>query len=390
MGGLDRFDIDRGRLPLLRDYAPAILAFVVMVAYWPGVPGAGTTLRWSVLWAMLPCLGIMLHPRTWGLLASFLLLLMTAGSLFLSNSPMDGVSTFLLIWTICVALWIGSSLKSLCLTFHLAAYGIGLSSAVAIVQWFGYQPVIALTPISGLFLNKNILAETASLVVVGCLVYRLWFTALLTVPAIILPMHRGSMIALAIAGMIWVFWKLHGRTFNVWLLPFVLLSSLGMATLGLHNIPASLSERLAIWHATYDGLTWFGHGPGSFAQLFAVYAAPYIDTIEHRPLHAHNDLLELTFEYGVFALVPAAFALFCLLARSPVRFVVLVFLIEGLVEFPLYMPATAFLAALCAGHLCRDGNRLRLGELWRRMALHGRVQPDATGLSKAGRSTVPV
>ncbi len=100
--------------------------------------------------------------------------------------------------------------------------------------------------------------------------------------------------------------------------------------------------RLNIWHAGIVNLTWFGHGWGSFDHVWIV-----IDGFGHHPVHAHNDYLELAFEFGLYA-VP----LFCLLAyalsqaASPDWPILVAFCLMATFAMPLYIPATASIGAL--------------------------------------------
>lgn len=323
-------------------------------------------------------------------------------SLLWDQFPNDGYLSLASLATIGMSFVLGSYFTRLDTIFRAAACGIGLNSLIAIAQWYRFEPVIQLCcrP-SGLFLNGNILAETAALVLAGLLATRpdrcrntLKTTALVCglLLSLLLPMHRGSMIALAVAGMTWLMGSLSSaRRFIVacsGMLLFMLLISvwwlntmpaasgvIGLipdwgnglsALLSLLTLPASVSERFEIWSATISGFTWFGHGAGSFRGLFPLYASP-VDTMLLWPQHTHNDLLELIFEYGVFAAIPVAIAILCLLSRSPMRYVVLVFLVEGCFEFPLFMPATGFLAALCVGHCLREWDRARFAQLFGRM-----------------------
>ncbi len=42
--------------PAALEQGAAVLALLVIVGYWPGVLGAGTSLRWGLLWIGLPLL----------------------------------------------------------------------------------------------------------------------------------------------------------------------------------------------------------------------------------------------------------------------------------------------------------------------------------------------
>jgi hypothetical protein len=70
--------------------AAPFLAFLVMVAFWPGMLGAGLTLRWAVLWVGLPILTVPPRMTAIGWIgASFL----AFGAVSLAWSPFryDGV-----------------------------------------------------------------------------------------------------------------------------------------------------------------------------------------------------------------------------------------------------------------------------------------------------------
>ncbi len=299
----------------------------------------------------------------------------------------DGILEIAYFSVFAGAVILGATLDNLRCVFLAAAFGIGANSLFAIVQWMGWNPVIQLTPRpSGLFLNANILSETSALILVGLFVHSAtllrshpfvwWLAALCMAPSLLLPMHRGSMIALGIAGTIWLIqtWRSLSKLRNALLLALLLSMSLVLVViktpLSAPVLSGSIAERLTIWHAALDGLTWFGHGAGSFRGLFAIYAAPYTDTLNLSALHAHNDLLELAFNYGIFAALPlAGVAYFLIVSSSPFRLVVLVFLVEGCFEFPLFMPATGFLAALAFGSCIRDRFKLRLNQHGGGMAL---------------------
>lgn len=403
------------------EYGLAALAFLEMVGYYPGVLGAGTVGRWGLLWATVCLLltrsGTHSLSLPLGLCGASIFVIYAIASLIWTPFPLDGILEAIILSTLCLAVMVGRSAPSLEFVFRATAIGIGFNSLIAIAQYFRFEPVVQLCcrP-SGLFLNGNILAETAALVIVGMLAVApgtRFITKMITLsacaPSLLLPMHRGSMIALAVAGMTLLLstaikgprWRLYGGLLFValgipkalavayWLL-YPTGSSAALMTEPLLSIlPASVGERLQIWQATISGFTWFGHGAGSFRGLFPLYAAT-IDTMLLWPQHAHNDLLELIFEYGVFAAIPVAIAALCLFNRSPLRYVVLVFLVEGCFEFPLFMPATGFLAALSIGHCLREWDRARFAELFGRMAAFARRRRARPEQAAIGGAAVPV
>ncbi len=117
---------------------------------------------------------------------------------------------------------------------------------------------------------------------------------------------------------------------------------------------ASFSDRWSYYTDTMRQLTFFGHGLGSFNGLFPSFASS--DTLAVRTDHVHNDYLEAIFEIGgVAVFVWCALFAVCLRAVVSAERTVLVAVgVQMLFAFPLHLPATAFLAALCLGHLCRD------------------------------------
>lgn len=361
-----------------------------MVAYWPGVYGAATTLRWAVLWVTMPlimmsCKGYSTNTRSLLNIAAFGLY--AVASLTWTASQLDGILEIVVLGTLFQSIILGHSLGSknlepFRLIFFAASLGIGINSAIAIAQALGYRPVIQIfnSP-SGLFLNGNILAETATLVAVGCAVHRMWMAVAIVSPAIVLPMHRGSIVAIAVVATWWAIG--HRRWFAAAAIAAACVLVTAYLTLNRYvptdavgraigNGGQGIAERFGIWKPTLGGLTWFGHGAGAFRGLIELYSQGAVAD----PLHAHNDLLELTFNYGLAALIPMAVVAACLMSGSPYRLVVLALAVLGLSEFQLFMPATGFLGALCVGACLRDlSDRRRLDH-----GSGGRVHSgDATG-----------
>src|SRR3984885_2334071 len=304
----------------------SILAFFLMIAYWPNVEGAATTLRWCLLYAFVP---LLVHFRC----------NLNFHHLFIALS-----------------------------------FGIGINSVYVLFQWFGYRPVIQIfnSP-PGLFINGNILAETTALVIVGCIIYRLYYLLLLLAPSMLLPMQRGSMIALVIVGMIYIIQfrcVLLQNTFRVkFLIPILLflvlgvfLSLIGYLTFQRLN---SLQERLELWTFTITHLTWLGNGFDSF-RINYLNVSNLLDN-SYYIIHAHNDILELIYSYGIFAIIPIGAIGLSLWTSNPLRYVVATFIIEGLFEFPLFMPTTLFIASLCWWYCLFDRDGGCFIVWWRRI-----------------------
>jgi hypothetical protein len=111
-------------------------------------------------------------------------------------------------------------------------------------------------------------------------------------------------------------------------------------------------------------MNWFGHGIGSFYIDFPFFQE---GGFARRFDHAHNDLLELGYEFGVLALLPVVLWLFAVAHYSPISAVLAVFAVEGCFGFPLFLPVTGALGAISAGHLCGTWERVRSRQLaWQR------------------------
>src|SRR3984885_3926197 len=251
----------------------SILAFFLMIAYWPNVEGAATTLRWCLLYAFVPLLVYFRYNLNFHHL------------------------------------------------FIALSFGIGINSVYVLFQWFGYRPVIQIfnSP-PGLFINGNILAETTALVIVGCIIHRLYYLLPLLAPSMLLPMQRGSMIALVIVGMISIRIKLIGLKSSL----FILAISVIMFILFYQFRTASIQDRLELWTFTITHLTWFGNGFDSF-RINYLNATDLLDN-SYYIIHAHNDILELIYSYGIFAIIPIGAIGLSLWTSNPLRYVVATFI----------------------------------------------------------------
>jgi len=116
--------------------------------------------------------------------------------------------------------------------------------------------------------------------------------------------------------------------------------------------------RLQIWKVTWLNLSLLGHGAGSFEGLIFMSSPTNL----LHPEYAHNDFLQLAFEFGLGAAIPVGILLLALRqVSSPEWPILATALFMATFSFPLYMPVTAFIAALCTGRLVSD-----LGVSWYR------------------------
>lgn len=365
----------------------AILAFLVTAAYWPGTYAPALVPKWAVLLVGLPLVVPHGESSATALQKAFLVFIAYAVlSLLWAPFRLDGIYELGIFALLAGSFLLGNCLERCDLVFIGAGCGLVPSLIVGMMQWFGASPVLELTPNpAGLFVNANLMGEASALVIAGLLGSGngLWACLLAVVPVTCLALshHRTSIIALAIAGMIFAMQASKKR--RLWIIGLMVFLSILIGLMGYGtSLPQSFEERIQIWHGTLAGLTLLGHGAGSFRGLIWLY---FLSKSEGGLDYAHNDLLQLGFEYGAAALIPAAcFAILALRSVSPMRYVLIVFGIQSSLEFPLYMPVTGFLAAFVAGHCAREWPSYGWRDVLRGMALFDRLatkrsRPDGIG-----------
>lgn len=111
-------------------------------------------------------------------------------------------------------------------------------------------------------------------------------------------------------------------------------------------------ERLNIWQAAWVNLTWFGHGWGSFEDVWFVR-----EGLGYAAEHAHNDYLELAFELGLYSI-----PIFCLWAyalaqtQSPDWPILVAYSTLALFTLPTYIPATVGIGLVALALTLGDRN----------------------------------
>lgn len=323
------------------------LAFLVTVTYLPWA-GGFTYPRWSLIALAVPVLWFFNPGRvTTAHVLGLAFLAYCALSLTWAFNFGDGAIQFGRMVLLALVFCIAAAQKDLSEMWIGAGLGVALNSAIVLAQYFdGWSGIAQAVAPAGTFFNKNIMAETAAVVFAGCLGLRgTWrWLALGALPAIGLCQARGVWAGLT-AALIVLIWPKN---------KFAALALSGCCFLAICYFWAAgytMTQRVQIWQDTIDGLTIWGRGIGSYWATYPEFATR-IDPLALRPENAHNDLLQLIYEVG-----PATIAICWILwlaFRGPPKaehYALIVFLVAGLVGFPLYMPATAFLAAAALGYL---------------------------------------
>lgn len=327
-------------------FGPFVFAFGLSIAYWPQIYGPGTSPRWAYLAVTLPIM-LLLHYRTVPFTIAHLLGLLfvsyAAISLTFTSSYLDGIDSLIKLGIVAEAFVLGTYLTSLRSIFQGLAIGLGYSSILVLCD----------LDRTGLFVNINILAEIAALCIVGLCVYRDWFYIPLLLPSLLANNSRGAILALAIVSCLYLLRKSKLLAFSFFALVLFLGSMSVLTEQHIWKI-TSLSEHWTLWADTVSGLSFFGHGAGSFFTSYPFHTNT-IDVLIDRPRYAHNDYLQLLFEYGfVGTSFLLAFLVFVLKTKEQEKYVLYGFLTISCFSFPSYLPCSSFIAAIVCGYLVRD------------------------------------
>ncbi len=248
------------------------------------------------------------------------------------------------LWLLCIAglsFWLGSTLDDLRGLYRGLAIGASVSSVIGILQYLGH-PVVARVSEhpAGLYVNSVVQGMVLAILIVAFASERMWFWTLPLWPGLALSHSRGAWLALAI-GLLSVYVR------RAWV--FALVGIVGVLYWRSVGAQSSDETRLIVWNAATHFLTPWGWGPGSFFS----WIIPYRDTFI-QPEYAHNDALQLVFEYGVFAVLPAVIFVFVLSRTQTAEWpIVVTFATLGCYSMPLLVPITAFLACVAAGRIVR-------------------------------------
>lgn len=319
------------------------LAFLIAVAYVPGWTGVSIPTGWAAMSLTLPWVawGRTRTPPLHWLGAAFLLYAFV--SIAWAPRADDAINELWHLSILAFAFLLGSRVDVAPIWRGLAI-GCGVSSAVALVQWWGgiewqILPTSDWAKPPGLFYNNAVAGAVAAIVVIANR-QSLWAWAGL--PLLLLSQSRGAW--LAVAATIFLTSRWLGRIALV----------LAAVPLLIYYWPHLHTDtdgiRYAIWFNIAERLTWFGHGAGSLMSVFAS---------DHGQLfhieHAHNDYLSLAFTYGSGALPFFALVVVLLTQRHHREWPVLVCCsILASYFWILSSPVPAFAFAVAAGRICAN------------------------------------
>lgn len=295
-----------------------------------------------------------------------------AASIFWAMSRYDAEGTLALLAFAALAFFLGANSLDLAQAYRSFAIGMQLSALLAIFQRLGFEPLSTIggNPISGLFFNHDLMAESAAIALVGIIGDK---RGLVLIPGLLAcmflpdPIPRGALLGVGAGWAIWMLSCAPSRLAAA--IPIgaaaILIAWLSIDSMGGARL-VSLDTRFEAWNWALANLRWWGWGLGSYATIFAAFG------------FAHNEFVQSAFELGIGAVLLWAFLAYALAQPAPRERAVLgAVMAIALVGFPFHAPAEAFMAALVAGRLCRVGDDLR----------RRRVPSRAAGL--AGECAVP-
>lgn len=330
--------------PLNRPYPLFILGFGVITAYIPGIIGASISTGWLFLLIVAPILFLYCKLE---LGIGFFFIIYASISLLWTEVLNIAWFHLLQLIVLSIVFVIGQNIKDLTPIFKGLAFGLGLASIVAIAQKFGYTGVYTLkNTTASLFINPNIYSEISAILLVALIVFKLWWWVPVTLPGLILVQSRAAFLALGIGLFIWA-WQTNKR------LAVALILAVGMIGAYFYWDRFSfnsIQERLDIWADTLNGFKFLGNGVGSFEALFPYYAT-HIDTELARPRYAHNDLLQIGFEFGIGSILFIMALINVFKSRKSEVVILFTVFIISMFTYPLHIPTTSFIAFLVAGYL---------------------------------------
>jgi hypothetical protein len=317
------------------------LGATVSLCYVPGVTGAYIATQWPVL-AVLLTFGLLRSgPFTVWHFVGLLFLCYATVHVFFTPTPQASVFGLWLVWIMGLSMWFGTTMNDVRGLYAGLATGGAASSAVAVLQYSGVEvlPTMSTMP-AGLYVNSVQQGVVLSLLVIALFSERMWLWALPLLPGIVLSNSRGAWLALAV-GVLACYVR------RLWVFGIV-----GVAAVFYLLMPLAPSDqiRLQIWNAAWHSLTLYGWGPGVFYTILLPRGGALF-----YPEYAHNDALQLLFEYGIGATLVFAIFLFALLRTQDREWpLVLAFVAAGCYSMPLYMPISAFLALVAVGRVLRS------------------------------------
>jgi len=334
-------------LSWLAAHRVGVWAFLVTVAFVPGIMSAAIVPRWAVIALGIPLVSQIRWQIPTGLqLAVAAGVAWSAASIIHAPDQLDSLLQFFFMLCLICVMGVASQVDDLTEALSGMCWGLGLSSLVCLIAWRHGHFLATSHPelFPGLFYNAEVLVELCAPLLVWAAVTRRWhFVAIAAVP-ILLNNSRIPIVAVMI-GLMFAFWPKDWRARLALGMAGIVLacSVVAYMTFG-HFKLGSAAGRIVSWLTAAYAITPSGQGFGWFR---ATHGGDEF---------AHSDILQAFAEIGIGALLFALIPVYALRNRRAhaERAAFVVICTELAVSFPIHVPATGFLAALLAGYLVRD------------------------------------
>lgn len=310
--------------------------FALAVAWLPFAIDPAMPVRWAVAALFAPAIlffkGLQRPLDGWGLVCLFCLGVGVAWSPF----PASGLEDLAKLVILACVFLVGAA-RDPDQFWRGLAVGLAISVAVAIAQLRGWQGLMQWAIPGGLFVNKNVFAESGLVVFAAGLGMRKPWMWAIGVAVIALGGSKAVYGAAAIV-VAMAMWKRAPRASGA-ILSITAIAAVGYFSLGV----LSASSRLYLWALAVPDVTVMGHGLGSFIGAYPKFE------------HVHNEYLQLAFETGVLGLGLAALIAYLWgpASDAPEQLVLTGMLSVAFLAFPLHLPLTACAFAMALGCAAR-------------------------------------
>lgn len=310
--------------------------FLPAVAWLPFAIDPAMPVRWAVAAVIAPAIlffkGLHRPLDGWGLVCLFCLGVGVAWSPF----PESGLEDLAKLVIIACVFLVGAAEDPEHFWRGLAL-GLAVSVAVAIAQLQGWHGVMQWAIPGGLFVNKNVFAESGLVVFSAGLGMRKPWVWTIGASVMLLGGSKAVYGAAAIV-VAMAMWRRAPRLSGA-ILALIAILAVGYFALGV----LSASSRLYLWTLAAPDVTLMGYGLGSFIGAYPKFE------------HVHNEYLQLAFETGILGLALAGLIAYLWRPASdaPEQLVITGMLAVAFLAFPLHLPLTACSFAMALGWAAR-------------------------------------
>lgn len=347
------------------NWVPCLFGFFLAIAYIPSVTGAAVPTGWFYLFLTIPLWAFFVqadlkNTHVYGLLFLIYIFVSLAWTFNLQ------LAYFFLMQMIVLAVvfYIGSTLLDLKPIVIGLTLGVAFSDLAALGQYFGFKQIFSLNgSVAGLFVNQNIFCEVSAVMLLCLVALKLWYWIPLTLPGLLFIHSRAAMLGVGVGLMLWGWRKDRLVTFAV-----ALCCVMGGLIYYRDSNFFSIFERYYVWADTIRGFTLFGQGVGTYEILYPLYAIN-IDTYISRPKFAHNDLLQIVYEFGIGSVFLVLMILNIWKIKRDESIILYGIATISLFAYPFHVPMLAFIGVLVAGYLTRFDDTDWLVRDWRGLFL---------------------